>query len=275
MRSTLRALAAAAVLALVPATPALASHSWSNYHWSQASTAGPNVTIPLVSELTVSGGGANWPTLFHGGAPEPGGAPGSVVDDWSNAHLYGPAWRDLLQAPWTAGTGTACGATADKVVVCNGNYGATGWLGVAQISVFKSHIRYGLAKMNDSYLDDRTRYDDVARQHVACQEVGHTFGLGHQDESGADLGTCMDYDRAHSNAHPNAHDNEQLNTIYTSHTDGQRSNGPGKGSGKSTVRRLGRDVYVEQFENGVKVFTHVTWVDDAAAHRAPNDRVPH
>lgn len=59
-----------------------------------------------------------------------------------------------------------------------------------------------------------TYNNPVKRQHVMCQEIGHDFGLDHQDESGADLDTCMDYSSALDNAHPNAHDYEQLETIY-------------------------------------------------------------
>jgi len=29
-------------------------------------------------------------------------------------------------------------------------------------------------------------------QHVICQEIGHTFGLDHQDESGISLNSCID-----------------------------------------------------------------------------------
>jgi hypothetical protein len=39
-----------------------------------------------------------------------------------------------------------------------------------------------------------------------CQEVGHTFGLDHQDENfnNTNLGTCMDYTNDPStNQHPN------------------------------------------------------------------------
>ena len=272
-----RALVGAALLSLMLAAPALAAHSWSGYHWAAASTSNPDVRVPLVNKLTLSGGGTDWPKLFHG---DPAGSAGSVVHDWSNLQLFstesGTTWRDILETPWAAGANTTCDTTSGQVTVCNGNYGETGWLGIAQISVFKSHIRYGIAKVNDTYLDTWAGYDnDVTRQHVLCQEVGHTFGLGHQDETGADFNTCMDYARPHDNAHPNAHDSEQIHAIYTSHTDGSKGGGPGKGNGKSSVQRLGKDVYVERFENGVKVFTHVTWVDDAAAHRAPNDRVPH
>ena len=54
-----------------------------------------------------------------------------------------------------------------------------------------------------------------------CQEVGHTFGLDHQDENfnNANLGTCMDYTNDPStNQHPNKHDYDELITIY-SHLD--------------------------------------------------------
>jgi len=59
---------------------------------------------------------------------------------------------------------------------------------------------------------------------VVCQEVGHTFGLDHQDEvfDNANLGTCMDYtndpDGPPSNLHPNTHDYDELALIY-SHSD--------------------------------------------------------
>ena len=52
-----------------------------------------------------------------------------------------------------------------------------------------------------------------------CQEIGHDWGLGHQDESGADLNTCMDYSSKLDNPDPNAHDYQQLATIYGSHFD--------------------------------------------------------
>jgi hypothetical protein len=53
-----------------------------------------------------------------------------------------------------------------------------------------------------------------------CQEVGHTFGLDHQDENfnNANLETCMDFtsdpDGPPTNEYPNQHDYDQLATIY-------------------------------------------------------------
>jgi len=53
---------------------------------------------------------------------------------------------------------------------------------------------------------------------LKCQEIGHTFGLDHQDESRADLNTCMDYSNNLDNPSPNQHDYGQLASI-DSHLD--------------------------------------------------------
>jgi hypothetical protein len=78
--------------------------------------------------------------------------------------------------------------------------------------------------MNDTYFNQAPYNTPEERNHVMCQEVGHTFGLGHQDESGADLGTCMDYSQSLNSQHPNQHDYEQLEIIYA-HLDGTSSIG--------------------------------------------------
>ncbi len=66
-----------------------------------------------------------------------------------------------------------------------------------------------------------------------CQEIGHTFGLHHQDEThtNTNLGTCMDYTNDPdggaggavgddpSNENPNQHDYDQLAAIIYNHTD--------------------------------------------------------
>jgi hypothetical protein len=106
---------------------------------------------------------------------------------------------------------------AGKIRSCNASYGFNGWLGLATINLSGTHITQATTKMNDSYLNSSS-YTATNRQHVMCQEIGHDFGLDHQDESGADLNTCMDYDNNLGNPHPNAHDYQQLETIY-SHLD--------------------------------------------------------
>jgi hypothetical protein len=162
---------------------------------------------------------------------------GLAVGDWNLS--------TVLSLTVINGGGTdpvACPPTAGRVDVCNAHYGQTGWLGVAQIWITSgSHIIQGTTKLNDTYFDT-PQYDSAAwRRLVVCQEVGHTFGLDHQDErfTNANLGTCMDYTddpdgtlhNQLSNVSPNAHDYEELGIIY-SHLDGT-SGGGGGGRGRS------------------------------------------
>ena len=127
-----------------------------------------------------------------------------------------------------------------------------------------------------------------------CQEVGHTFGLDHQDETfkNLNLGTCMDYtnypegdvhdnfDYGPENVMPNDHDFEELVTIYNSHFDstttvkqsvnsrpGAANNEPerlGTGQWGKLVRSTnhGRtELYELDLGRGRKVLTRVIWAD--------------
>ena len=235
------ALAAAALGVLVLAAPAAANHAWGNYHWARASNP---FTVPLgdnVSNTAYS----NWE-----------GALQEASSDWSRS--------SVLDAPVVAGTakGKNCRAVEGTAQVCNGRYGFNGWLGIATIWLSGPHIVKATTKLNDSYFDSPS-YSYTAERHVMCQEVGHDFGLDHQDESGADLNTCMDYSNALDNPSPNAHDYEQLEAIY-SHVDS------GSGSAKSfpdeaapiAVERWDRihsSEIVEHYGNGFTKVTHVTW----------------
>ncbi len=271
---TVTALAALA-LSAVSAAPASAEHRWGTYHWAQASGS-PNVRVDLGDNMVVSRS-TNWPALFDGASST--GA--NVVSNWSNLHLFpigvGNSWPDILDTPSVTGANPTsqkrCKPKSGRVEVCNARYGYNGWLGVAQIWTSGGHIVQGTAKLNDSYLDSAS-YDDVNKQHVLCQEVGHTFGLGHTSEDGTDQETCMDYSNDIANPHTNGHDNEAINTIYSDHADAGTTTTATSTKGSGKVRRLHKDVYVETFPNGTKVFTFVTWKDEAAARRAPRDRVP-
>lgn len=90
------------------------------------------------------------------------------------------------------------------------SYGFNGWLGLAQIFISGCHITDSLAKLNASYLDNSSTYsyDDIC--HVACQEVGHTFGLEHNRGSNT---TCMN-DTVLIGCVINQHDKDQLASIY-------------------------------------------------------------
>jgi hypothetical protein len=235
----------AALLALAFATSASASHSWGNpaYHWAR--TANP-FTLRLVDTMT-----ANWDDNLA-----------VARTDWDAS--------SVLNLQPEAGSDRdrdrkRCQPISGKVRSCNANYGFNGWLGLAQIWISNGvHIVQGIAKMNDSYLASSS-YSETNRQHVICQEIGHDFGLGHQDESGADLNTCMDYARALDNAHPNSHDYQQLATIYNSHLDASNSfaaSAATSGAKPTKVERSDRisdSTIVEHFADGSKKITHVFW----------------
>ncbi len=124
--------------------------------------------------------------------------------------------------------------------------------------------------MNDTYLAG-SRYNRVNRKHVLCQEVGHTFGLGHQDESGADLDTCMDYASALDNPDPNGHDEEQLQAIYGSHADATNSATVPVTTTQSrgNLRRIDDDLYVEDLGDNRKRYVWVFWKQRGIPHNAP------
>jgi hypothetical protein len=112
--------------------------------------------------------------------------------------------------------------------------------------------------MNDTYFNTSTYNKPAWRAMVMCQEIGHIFGLGHQNEGFYHLnrGTCMDYtddparnDGAGDNQHPNAHDYDMLEEIYA-HLDAAASAQKnffnfGFGRTNVTVPSLALDINVE------------------------------
>lgn len=168
-----------------------------------------------------------------------------------------------------------CRPTDGRVEVCNGSYGNNGWLGVAQIWVSGDHITQGTVKMNDTYFSSDTYNTPAWRQFVVCQEVGHTFGLDHQDENfnNPNLGTCMDYTNDPStNQHPNRHDYDELQTIYA-HLDSATTIGaaapgaagavldnPSEWGQLMKISHGGKtQVFERDFGNGQRVVTFVIW----------------
>ena len=237
-------LALALVASAVMAVPALADHSWGSYHWAR--TANP-FTITLGDNVD-----SRWDGFLA-----------TTSGDWSRTTAGNP----LRTAVGTGGTtGRKCRATTGRVEVCSASYGRTRWLGVAQIWLSGGHIVQGTAKVNDTYLWS-SGYNDFWRLSVLCQEVGHTFGLDHQDESGADFHTCMDYadNPDADNTHPNTHDYEQLAAIYQ-HLDSTTTISAGQaGSGRAapyrTVRsdRARSSRIEERFADGTARVTVILW----------------
>lgn len=181
------------------ATIAYATHSWGGYHWARTLN-------PFNLKL-----GDNVSTVWDGHLATASG-------DWSLS--------SVLDTTIVAGQSDPkrCRPTNGRVEVCDRTYGNNAWLGIASIWVSGSHITQGTVKLNDTYFNTSTYNTPAWRQYVICQEVGHTFGLDHQNVNftNTNFGTCMDYTNDPdgtlynqlSNLHPNAHDYDELGIIY-------------------------------------------------------------
>lgn len=269
----------AAVIAVVPAS---ANHSWNGYHWA---TTGHGLDATVVRSIT-----SQWNTSVNGS-----------ISDWNKSRVL-----SLTAANGDVGdiSRKRCEPIAGKARVCNAAYGQRQWLGLATIWISDStHISQAVTQLNDSYFD-MARYNTPAwRALVACQEVGHDWGLDHQDEtfSNVNLGTCMDYtnapeggvyngfDYGPDNEHPNAHDYDELETIYN-HDDGFTTAAAATNFGVRQVGKsppispssepagvspaewgrairtdaLGRpNLFEKDLGNGQKRLTHVLWTPDA------------
>lgn len=270
--------ALAASVALGALTPASANHSWGSYHWSR--TANP-FALTINEALSPA-----WEPYLA-----------TAMSDWASSTV-------LDFNPPTAASSSAspkrCDPIAGQVLVCNAGYGQRGWLGIASIWANGNHITQGTTKLNDTYFNMAQYNTPAWRQFVTCQEIGHDFGLNHQDENfnNANLGTCMDYTNLPtSNQHPNAHDFAQLETIYA-HLDSSNSFTGSAGTTNFGLREIGRpaaqqrgdlgvgdtmadwgqavsrdgkgrpDTFVRQLPDGRKVITHVLWAPDAKGTEA-------
>ena len=248
-----------AALALAFPLSASATHSWGGYHWAR--TTNP-FTLKLSDNVS-----SVWDPILA-----------TTSSDWSKSIV--------LDTTIVVGQANPknCRPTSGRVEVCNSTYGNTGWLGVAQIWITGGlHITQGTVKLNDTYFNTPTYNTTAWRNLVSCQEVGHTFGLAHQDENfnNANLGTCMDYTNDPStNQHPNQHDYEELEIIY-SHLDSTTTIGsalPGNSANGDlnapsewgTLVRTSVDgrasTYVRELAGGQLMVTFVIWADSEAGH---------
>jgi hypothetical protein len=254
MRNRLLALGTVAALMMVLSPGAAeASHSWGGYHWARTSNP---FTIQLGDNVS-----SVWAASLS-----------TASSDWTQSSVLDTAIVAGSTKPRT------CKATTGRVEVCNARYGNTGWLGIASISITGgTHITKGFVKLNDTYFDTAQYNTSAWRNLVMCQEIGHTFGLDHQDENftNANLGTCMDYtNNPGTNQHPNAHDYAQLESIY-SHLDSTSTVGGGGGGPKGKPRAgkdasawgkrvdgsraSGHSTYVRNLGGGNLVVSFVTW----------------
>ncbi len=231
---------------------ASAEHSWGNYHWAR--TDNP-FTLALGDNVT-----SVWDNYLE-----------TASSDWSLSNVLDTAIVE-------SSAGRNCKATKGRAEVCNSKYGRNGWLGIASIWISGSHITQGTVKLNDTYFNTSTYNKPEWRNMVMCQEVGHIFGLDHQDENfnNTPLGTCMDYSNDPTlNQHPNQHDYDMLDEIYahldTTSTLAVISAAKGLDVDSDDPRSWGREtrrsdnrrhsVFEQDLGNGEKIIRHVIWAD--------------
>jgi len=273
-RRLLMALLVALSLAAFPAF-SHATHSWGGYHWART---GASFTLKLGDNVRNGNPASPWYGYLS-----------TTSADWSVSAVLDTTIVAGL-ASWNL---RKCSPTSGRVEVCNTTYGNNGWLGVASIWISGGHITQGTVKLNDTYFKTAKYNTPAWRNLVMCQEVGHTFGLDHQDETfnNVNLGTCMDYtnypdggvhgliDYGPANEHPNGHDYDELAIIYN-HLDSattvkQSVNGKA-GAGNNEPERLGTaqwgklvrstnhgrtELYELDLGRGHKILTHVIWAD--------------
>jgi uncharacterized membrane protein YgcG len=198
--------ASGAALALA-STPVSAHHWWGGYYW--ATSAGV-VDVPVVDNTT-----AQWNAHVQ-----------EAVLDWNTS--------DVVSASLQYGNNSSCSFVTGTIQVCNDDYDANGWLGLASIAISSGRIVAGTTKLNDNYFN-RDAYNNYTwRQLVTCQEIGHDYGLAHQNENFAtdETTSCMEYtSRPADNEHPDFHDYEQLLIIYGGGGSGDGGGDTGDGGG--------------------------------------------
>ncbi len=241
---------------------ASADHSWNNYHWAR--TANP-FTLKVGNNVT-----DKWTSQFN-----------TAISDWNQSQVLG-------LAPVAGTSNKRCAMVAGTVQVCNGTYGQNGWLGLASINITGGeHITQGSAKMNDTYFNMAYYNNPNEKLHVMCQEVGHTFGLGHTSEDGSSQDTCMDYFSntgvnagSAQSTRPNQHDYDMLSIIYA-HLDSFNSASASSAASAADAAEVTNDpsswgqlvsqsangrssTYEREHGNGSKTITHVFWTEEAA-----------
>lgn len=242
------------------ATPWINSSTGNPYHWAR--TANP-FTVKLGNDVT-----AAWTTYLNGASTD-WSSSGTLTDYFGTFTTTNPL-RTTVVAGLT--TGRKCRATNGRVEVCDASYGRNGWLGLATIWASGDHITQGTVKLNDTYYGSGFYNTPIWRAAVTCQEVGHTFGLDHQDESGANFHTCMDYASAPDswNTHPDRYDYSTLVDDYT-HLDSTNTISSSPSSSRHGLKRVRDDLWVEKLGDGNRRFVWVFWADQSVRHGAPDE----
>ncbi len=116
-------------------------------------------------------------------------------------------------AGWDQPTCLSLTVNTPDLTLNAGFYGNNGWLGLAQLNQLSGcHVIKASSFLNRTFLDSSS-YTSTNVAHVACQEIGHTFGLQHNRGSST---TCMN-DTILTAPQPNSHDFDVIRSIYAHH----------------------------------------------------------
>ena len=171
---------------------------WGTYHWDTCTV---NVMVETVLD-------ERWSSYFN-----------DVVNGLNGWNQAASIQLETTIEEYSRRAARRCFRQSGQMRVCNYNYGATGWLGVAQIWINSSsgHITSGVVMLNDSYFQLQQYDTPEWRAMVMCQEIGHLIGLGHwNEEFELNCGSCMDYSNVPFGK-PHQDDLTLLNTIYENH----------------------------------------------------------
>ena len=175
--------------------PTHCHHAWDPYRWQKSELIQPIYVQNCHNESTriTKLYSINWDSLFN-----------LVLYNWNNVPLdpttmtrsnrKSPSFIRILSQPCDLSKQGRKGV----IQTFNSNYGKTGWLGLTQLyaNPTTNYITRVTVKVNEYYmdLDNYKRFDnEIAWQQVLCHEIGHGLALSHQDMTGSDFDTCLDY----------------------------------------------------------------------------------
>jgi hypothetical protein len=236
-----------------------AYNSWNGYHWNI--TALQTIKNPLKIGDNVS---STWDKTLAGASY-----------DWN---------KSVVKNKIVPGSSNSnCDPVSGRIEVCNGQYGENGWLGLTQVWVTPGtpHISQATIRLNDTYFAMESFTTTGWKNETLCHEIGHTYGLDHQDTNfdNSNLGTCLDFTTDPdgtiygqlSNEHPNQLDYDTIQYVYNhkhsrprnstvavSVTEVENSiNDWGISTGKMFNGK--EHEFVKELKDGGKIITHVHW----------------